>query len=106
MDRKDNSMYHTHNDVFMLLPWHVNETLDKYERRLVDRHLKVGRNWLETGLAQLSPEQRAVVELTHFNGMHYAEIAKIVDCPENTVKTRMFHARKNLASVLEKLEGK
>lgn len=57
-------------------------------------------DWLESALAVLSPDQRAVIELTYFEGLHYSEIAAIMDCPENTVKTRMFHARKNLAAIL------
>lgn len=57
-------------------------------------------NWLEVALGKLSAEQRAVVEMTYYQGMHYSEIAEIMQCPENTVKTRMFHARKILAKVL------
>ena len=61
-------------------------------------------NWLETAFVVLSPEQRAVVELTYFHGMHYSEIAELMACPENTVKTRMYHARKKLAPILLRLE--
>ena len=56
-------------------------------------------NWLEAAFDKLSAEQRAVVEMTYYQGLHYSEISKIMQCPENTVKTRMFHARK----ILEKL---
>jgi RNA polymerase sigma-70 factor (ECF subfamily) len=62
------------------------------------------KNWLETAFTVLSPEQRAVVELSFFHGMHYGEIAKLMDCPENTVKTRMYHARKKLEPVLIRLK--
>ena len=47
----------------------------------------------------LPPEQGAVVELTYYHDMSYAEIAKIVGCPVNTVKTRMSHARRRMASM-------
>ena len=57
-------------------------------------------DWLEPALAMLSPEQRAVIELTYFQGLHYSEIALLMECPENTVKTRMHHARKKLAAAL------
>ncbi|MGJ0483552.1 MAG: RNA polymerase sigma factor [Methylomicrobium sp.] len=53
-------------------------------------------DWLNCALAILSPDQRAVIELTFFHDLPYQDIARIVDCPENTVKTRMFHARKKL----------
>ena len=57
-------------------------------------------DWLESALDKLSSDQRAVIELTYFQGLHYSEIAVLMDCPENTVKTRMHHARKKLAVVL------
>jgi RNA polymerase sigma-70 factor (ECF subfamily) len=55
------------------------------------------------GLAALSPEHRAVVELTFYQGRSYQEIAEIVRCPVNTVKTRMFHARRRLTALLAAL---
>jgi RNA polymerase sigma factor (sigma-70 family) len=63
------------------------------------------REWVEKDLvyravALLPPKQRAVVELTYFHGYSYGEIAEIVGCPENTVKTRMFHARSRLKELL------
>ncbi len=59
------------------------------------------QNWLEAAFETLSPEQRAVIELSYFHGMRYDEIARIMDCPPNTVKTRMFHARKKLGAELK-----
>jgi len=47
----------------------------------------------------LPPEQGAVVQLTYYHDLSYAEIAKIVGCPVNTVKTRMSYARRRLASL-------
>ena len=61
------------------------------------------RNLLDEALRQLSPEHRAVIELTYFNGCSYQEIALIADCPVNTVKTRMFHARAKLRTLLPAL---
>jgi RNA polymerase sigma-70 factor (ECF subfamily) len=55
---------------------------------------------LGRALAALSVEHRAVVELTYFYGCSYQEIAEIVGCPVNTVKTRMFHARRRLKELL------
>jgi RNA polymerase sigma-70 factor (ECF subfamily) len=54
-------------------------------------------------LEALSPEQRAVVELTFYQERSYREIAEIIRCPVNTVKTRMVHARKRLAPLLTAL---
>lgn len=47
-------------------------------------------------IERLSPDHRAVVDLTYFHEMGYREIAEIVGCPIDTVKTRMFHARRHL----------
>jgi RNA polymerase sigma factor (sigma-70 family) len=58
---------------------------------------------LGRALATLSPEQRAVVELTYYYELSYPEIAEIVGCPVNTVKTRMFHARRKLRELLPDL---
>ena len=55
----------------------------------------------ESSLAHLTPKHRAVIELTYFFGYSYREIGEILKCPENTVKTRMFHARRVLQSILE-----
>jgi RNA polymerase sigma factor (sigma-70 family) len=57
-------------------------------------------DWLGFALGQLTPEHRAVIEFTYYQGLHYSEIAAIMDCPESTVKTRMFHARKKMLSLL------
>ena len=54
-------------------------------------------------LARLAPDHRLVIELTYFAGLKYEEIAQVADCPLNTVKSRMFHARRKLKVVLAEL---
>ena len=61
-------------------------------------------DWLDQGMRRLSPNQRAVVELTYFYGCSYEEIGAILSCPVNTVKTRMLHARAKLRRALPSLE--
>ncbi len=56
-------------------------------------------------MRELSPEQRAVLELVYYQGLHYSEIARVIDCPENTVKTRVYHARRKLRAVWPSLTG-
>lgn len=58
------------------------------------------RALLMRALDSLSLEQRTVVCLTYFHDLGYAEIADIMECPVNTVKTRMFHARRRLETLL------
>jgi RNA polymerase sigma-70 factor (ECF subfamily) len=54
------------------------------------------RTLLMQAMAELSPEHRTVLELTYFQEIGYQEIAEIMSCPVGTVKTRMFHARRQL----------
>jgi len=54
------------------------------------------RNVLLGAMHALSADHRAVVDLVYFHGFDYREIAEIVGCPVDTVKTRMFHARRYL----------
>jgi RNA polymerase sigma-70 factor (ECF subfamily) len=55
---------------------------------------------VDAALYALPLEQRTVVQLTYFHGMGYADIAEVMGCPLNTVKTRMFYARRRLAALL------
>jgi RNA polymerase sigma factor (sigma-70 family) len=55
---------------------------------------------LNGALGVLPAQQRAVIELTFYEGYTYQEIATIMDCPVGTVKTRMFHARRRLKELL------
>lgn len=56
---------------------------------------------VRAAVAQLPMAQRSIVHLAFFYGHTYSEIAEIVGCPVNTVKTRMFYAREKLRPVLD-----
>ena len=63
------------------------------------------RRVLSEAVDALSANHRAVIELTYFHEIGYREIAQIMGCPVETVKTRMFHARRRLKTLLpERLE--
>ena len=55
---------------------------------------------LKAAMKHLSADHRAVVDLTYFHGLGYREIAEIMQCPVDTVKTRMFHARRRLKEAM------
>ena len=55
---------------------------------------------LLSAMDELSPDHRTVVDLTYFHEIGYSEIAEIMACPVDTVKTRMFHARRYLKTLL------
>jgi RNA polymerase sigma-70 factor (ECF subfamily) len=40
-----------------------------------------------------------------FLGLSYEEVAAVTECPVNTVKTRMFHARRKLKERLAAAAG-
>jgi RNA polymerase sigma-70 factor, ECF subfamily len=61
--------------------------------------------WLALAMQQLSTDQRLTLELAYGQGYSCEEIAEITDCPLNTVKTRMFHARRKLRALLPQLAG-
>ncbi len=63
------------------------------------------RDLLDHALATLPAEQRLVLELTYVLGHSCEEVAAITDAPVNTVKTRMFHARRKLRELLPSLSG-
>ena len=64
------------------------------------RSAEEARAALARALDSLSHEQRSVLVLTYFHDLPYAEIAVIVDCPVDTVKTRCFHGRRRLRALL------
>jgi RNA polymerase sigma-70 factor (ECF subfamily) len=49
---------------------------------------------------RLSDEHRECIHLVFYEGMALADVAQVQACPENTVKTRLFHARKKLEHCL------
>jgi RNA polymerase sigma-70 factor (ECF subfamily) len=56
-------------------------------------------------LDELPPNHRAVLVLHYLQDYSIPEIAGILDCPEGTVKSRLFHARKLLKARLQRRYG-
>jgi len=54
-------------------------------------------------MGKLSDEHRECMHLVFFEGLSIAEIAQIQGCPENTVKTRLFHARQKIKTCLRNM---
>jgi RNA polymerase sigma-70 factor (ECF subfamily) len=67
------------------------------ESQLLQREMQVR---LRGALGALPAQQRAVMELTFYEGYTYREIATQIGCPVDTVKTRVFHARRRLKELL------
>jgi len=56
---------------------------------------------IDLALSRMSAEHRAVIELCYYHACPYREIAQITGCPVETVKTRMFYARRRLHDLLD-----
>jgi RNA polymerase sigma-70 factor, ECF subfamily len=67
------------------------ETLAKKDKSAVIRKCLEG----------LSADHREIIDLVYYHEKSVEEVAEIVGIPENTVKTRMFYARKKLAELLK-----
>lgn len=52
---------------------------------------------------KLSDEHRECMHLVFYEGYSLAEVAAVQGCPENTVKTRLFHARQKIKACLQRL---
>ncbi len=57
---------------------------------------------LKASLQVLSVKHREILELVFYQDFSYVEVAELIGIPENTVKTRVFHAKQALKNVLEK----
>jgi RNA polymerase sigma-70 factor (ECF subfamily) len=56
---------------------------------------------LNESMAKLSDQHRAVVTLFDIQGLSHAEISKIMNCKEETVRSRLFYAHKQLQKYLK-----
>jgi RNA polymerase sigma-70 factor, ECF subfamily len=62
------------------------------------------RQRIDKALSQLSETHRTALVLCEFEGLEYKEIAKAMDCSIGTVMSRLFYARRKLASLLADLK--
>jgi RNA polymerase sigma-70 factor, ECF subfamily len=66
--------------------------------RTVDGRMMVDQLWV--ALDQLDPISRTIVVLREIESMSYEDIVETMQLPLPTIKTRLFRARKQLASAL------
>jgi RNA polymerase sigma-70 factor (ECF subfamily) len=62
------------------------------------------RERIDRALGQLSESHRTVLVLCEFQSMEYKEIAKAMNCSIGTVMSRLFYARRRMASLLADLK--
>jgi RNA polymerase sigma-70 factor, ECF subfamily len=75
----------------------VVDTANDPEAELGDRDRGVV---IRRCLKALSPEHAEIIDLVYYQEKSIKEIVEILGIPDNTVKTRMFYARKRLAALV------
>jgi RNA polymerase sigma-70 factor, ECF subfamily len=60
---------------------------------------------VQTALARLSPEHRAVLILKDLEGQKYEVMAAVLEVPVGTIRSRLHRARLELRGVLEKMDN-
>ncbi len=55
---------------------------------------------MQHAVHKLSAHHREIIELVFYQDLTYPEIAELLGIPVNTVKTRVFHAKSNLKTIL------
>jgi RNA polymerase sigma-70 factor, ECF subfamily len=81
---------------------------ERVAETVADQHATPEQILLETDrsaqlracLSQLSPDHREIIDLVYYHDKTIEEVAEIIGVPKNTVKTRMFYARRRLAHLL------
>lgn len=68
-----------------------------------NRERAAARDLLWRALERIGEEHREVLVLKELQGFRYNEIARILDIPEGTVASRLFHARRALKEALEEM---
>jgi RNA polymerase sigma-70 factor (ECF subfamily) len=63
------------------------------------------RTAVRRALTRLPAEQREVLVLKEFQGLKFREIAELLNCPESTVKSRMYYGLKGLKTTLAREGG-
>jgi RNA polymerase sigma-70 factor (ECF subfamily) len=80
----------------------AKETEGDTARSAADEVAATGTTDLQQALATLPESMRIVIELGVYQELPYSEIARILEIPEGTVKSRMFNALAQLRRMLKK----
>ena len=77
----------------------VEEELGDDGRDMAKQHAL--RDWIQGCLDRMSPLHRVPLVLHLLSELEIADIARVLSIPEGSVKSRLFHARKRMATCLE-----
>ncbi len=64
------------------------------------------QQYIQEALMEISAKHREILDFVFFHELSYSEIAKLLNIPENTVKTRVYYAKAALKEALVKIAGR
>jgi RNA polymerase sigma-70 factor (ECF subfamily) len=85
--------------IVRLLPDERSLAVDDRQRDAFGRI--ADRDQLERGFRRITPDQRAVLVLQHYNGLSLAEIADVLGIPVGTAGSRIHHATRALRAAID-----
>jgi RNA polymerase sigma-70 factor (ECF subfamily) len=88
-----------HDDLDDVAETMADDSEDAYEQLAQKQRTEGVRHCMD----KLSDEHRECLHLVFYEGYSLAEVAEVQRCPENTVKTRLFHARQKIKNCLRLL---
>jgi RNA polymerase sigma-70 factor, ECF subfamily len=90
---------------FSMMRRRTEEELDDYTAAAIDPEVALERKdrsaIVRRCLTELSAEHREMIDLVYYHQKSTQEVADIVGIPVNTVKTRVYYARKRLSALLQ-----
>jgi RNA polymerase sigma-70 factor, ECF subfamily len=89
-----------HDDIDTVRDTLADESSDSAFLRLEQEQQRTG---IERCMERLSASHREALHLVYFEDMSLSEVAALQGTPENTVKTRLFHARQRIRDCLANL---
>jgi RNA polymerase sigma-70 factor (ECF subfamily) len=83
------------------------KTLELMERDAVSEELPIPEDvhMVRRALEALPPTHREVLHLVFYEELPYEEVAKVLGIPLNTVKTRVFYAKRRLLEAIKEVSG-
>jgi RNA polymerase sigma-70 factor (ECF subfamily) len=92
--QRSRSRFETRDEKLELRPAGVSSDPEYLQMKTEAKEL------LWKALSEVGDEHREILVLKELEDLRYAEIASILDVPEGTVASRLYHARRALRSVL------
>ncbi len=81
---------------------HADELIDHSPAPLEQLVEQQQAAWVASCMDKLPSEQRDSLHLFFYEGMSLAEISVVQNCPDNTIKTRLFHAKRKIKECLSR----